>query len=341
MNLVSKGQAAILFSFFLLSSCASLPRGSFTVPNTPGPDYAEDANWAALPTRLDSADIVPLKEWMDVQGKAEVDVFFIHPTTYTKRHGNNRWNAEISDEKLNQRTDASTIRYQASLFNGVGNVYAPRYRQAHIESFYSKNKRDAASALNLAYEDVRNAFRYYLDHHNNGRPFIIAAHSQGTFHGARLIKEEIENHPLQQQLVVAYLPGMPVRSTYFEKITPCKTPDETGCFCSWRTFRNGYIPKKLYFGDTTIVVTNPVTWSCDDVSSAKTDQVGAVLRDCHQLVPGLVSTNVYEDLLWVNKPKFPGSFLLMTKNYHIADYNFFYGDVRQNAQTRVRAFLSK
>ena len=341
MKLCSNVQSGILFSILLFSSCASIPRGSFVTPVSSGPDYADATNWAALPTRFDSADVVPFKEWTDVQGETEVDVFFIHPTTYTKKKGNNQWNASLDNEKLNRRTDASTIRYQASLFNGVGNVYAPRYRQAHIESFYTHKKKDAASALNLAYEDVRNSFNYFLEHFNEGRPFVLAAHSQGTFHAARLIREEIENQPVQQQMIVAYLPGMPVRSNYFESITPCKTPEETGCFCSWRTFRKGHIPKKLHYEDSLIVVTNPVTWNCNDVDSDKNEQVGAVLRDCNQLVPALVETDVHEDLLWVSKPKFPGSFLLVTKNYHIADYNFFYGDVRQNAQARVRAFLSK
>jgi hypothetical protein len=55
----------------------------------------------------------------------------------------------------------------------------------------------------------------------------------------------------------------------------------------------------------------------------------------------LVCTQIHEDLLWVSKPKFPWSFLLTTKNYHIADYNFFYADIRHNAQVRVNAFLGK
>jgi len=84
-----------------------------------------------------------------------------------------------------------------------------------------------------------------------------------------------------------------------------------------------------------------VTWNADDPESARAEQVGAVLRDFNQVRSSLVETCVHKDLLWVNRPKFPWSFLFITKNYHIADYNFFYGDVRQNAQIRARAFLSK
>lgn len=69
--------------------------------------------------------------------------------------------------------------------------------------------------------------------------------------------------------------------------------------------------------------------------------MGGVLKDFNKVYPRLVRTTVHEDLLWVNKPKFPWSFLLTKKNYHVADYNFFYADVRHNAQERVKAYLQK
>jgi hypothetical protein len=188
---------------------------------------------------------------------------------------------------------------------------------------------------------VRAAFLYYIRHEHNGRPFIIAAHSQGTYHAKRLLREYIDGTPLQKYFVVAYLAGLTVPADYFETISPCSLPDETGCFCSWRTFRQGYIPRKLHFPDTNIVVTNPVTWSAEIPLAGKEVQLGGVLRDFDKVYPQLVSPRIYEDLLWVNKPRFPGSFLLTTKNYHIADYNFFYADIRKNAQDRVSAFLSR
>jgi hypothetical protein len=170
----------------LSSGCASLPKGSFSSYIPDAPDYGNDANWAALPSTVDSADIVPIAEWKNVQNEADVDVFFIHPTTYTGQPGQKHWNASLDDEKLNLKTDKYPIRYQATIFNGAGKVYAPRYRQAHLNCFYTKKTKDASEALELAYEDVKAAFQYYLLHYNNGRPFIIATHSQGTFHGKRL-----------------------------------------------------------------------------------------------------------------------------------------------------------
>lgn len=332
---------ACLFATCIQVSCAVVPKGDFgrNIPEVP--DYSQADAWAALPEKKDSADAVPGTYWKDLQADAPVDVFFIHPTTYTGKAGENHWNASLSDSKLNLHTDKYPIHYQATIFNGSGKIYAPRYRQAHLNCFFTHRTTDAQEALDLAYADVRSAFQYYLDHYNQGRPFIIASHSQGTYHAKRLIQEYVDGTPLQQKMIVAYLAGLTVPENIFQHIKPCSAPDETNCFCSWRTFREGYIPKKLHFADTNIVVTNPVTWDAGKMTSAKEDQLGGVLRDFHTLYPHLVETSVYDDLLWVNKPKFPGSFLLTTKNYHIADYNFFYADVRQNAEDRVKAYFRK
>ncbi len=329
----------IFFLLLLFTSCASVPKGAFGTNTPTPPDYSNPDHWAALPFRKDSADAVPVSSWKDAQSNAKVDVFFIHPTTYVGKAGEKNWNADLSDVKVNERTDASTIRYQASVFNGTGKIYAPRYRQAHLKSYYTDQKRDAMQALHLAYEDVKSAFMYYLDHYNQGRPFIIASHSQGTDHGKRLIREVIDSKEIQDQLVVAYLVGFAVTENHFENISPCTYPEETGCFCSWRTFKEGYIPKKIHFPDTNVLVTNPVTWDADKPESSKSEQAGAILRNFHKLYQELVETKIYKDLLWVNKPKFPFSFLLTTKNYHIADYNFFYADIRKNVRDRTEAFL--
>jgi hypothetical protein len=341
MNRTVFQYSIIAFFCIGISSCASLPKGTFGEPIPNAPDYSNLNNWAALPQKVDNADEVPVTEWKDDQANAVVDVFYIHPTTYTGKPGQNKWNASLDDKKVNQSTDKYPIRYQASIFNGAGKVYAPRYRQAHLNCFFTEKKSDAGKALELAYQDVRSAFRYYLQHFNNGRPFIIASHSQGTYHAKRLMREFVDGKPLQNQFVVGYLAGLTVPSDYFKTISPCTTPEETGCFCSWRTFKNGYVPKKLHFPDSNVVVTNPVTWSQNEPACTQEFQLGGVLRDFNKVYPGLVETCVHEDLLWVNKPNFPGSFLLTTKNYHIADYNFFYADVRHNAQIRVQAYLGK
>ncbi len=42
---------------------------------------------------------------------------------------------------------------------------------------------------------------------NGDRPFILAGHSQGTFHAARLLGERIAGTPLAEKMVAACLVG--------------------------------------------------------------------------------------------------------------------------------------
>lgn len=323
----------------LLPACATLPRHWLDGDAAQKPEYSDALAWAALPEMRDSSDRLPVMGWIDPDREPAVDVFFIHPTSYYGKHGFKYWNAPLLDEACNDRTDGAAMKYQASLFNGVARIYAPRYRQAHLHAFFSRKKDQAARAIETAYEDVRAAFEYFLAHQSEGRPFIIASHSQGSVHAGRLLREYIDGMPLQDRLVVAYLAGYPILASDYQSLKPCRTPEETGCICSWRTVREGAHPKRYHFGNPDIIITNPVTWSAARTTSLQDENIGAVLRDFNRLHPRLVRTQLFDDLLWTNKPKFPWSFLFLRSNYHIADYNFFYADIRHNAMTRVRQYL--
>jgi hypothetical protein len=331
-----------VFAALLLISCAVHPKGDYRSADNPkAPDYSLENYWAALPDKQDLADSLPTPQMRDVQANAAVDVFFIHPTTYTSKKGFDKWNGPVNDPKVNKRTDESTILYQASIFNGVGKVYAPRYRQAHIFSYFTKKDTASANqAFELAYSDVRRAFQYYLDHYNRGRPIVLATHSQGTTHGIRLIKDFFDDKPLQKQLVVAYLVGMPVMRDTFQQIPLCRIPAETACFCSWRTFKRGTLPKRFPKGPE-IAVTNPLSWTMSNELIPKKENKGAVLSKFNRIFPQLANAQINEGVLWTDKPKFPWSFLILTRNYHIADFNLYYVNVRENAQLRVKTFLEE
>jgi DUF3089 family protein len=333
----------VFFSITIIISCARVkPLGNVAdYADSSKPDYSDPENWAALPNRTDSADQTPHPDLVDLQQSTEVDIFFLHPTTYLGKKGENQWNAPIDDDKLNQKTDESSIKNQASIFNGAGRVYAPRYRQAHYENYFTKDTINAKKAFHLAYLDTKAAFEYYLEHYNNGRPIIIAAHSQGTTHAATLLKDFFDGKPLQNQLVAAYLVGMPISTDYFKHIKVCETPEETGCFCSWRTWKKNHLPKS-HNEEINIGVTNPLNWKTDSSYAPKKLNEGSVLRKFEKsFYPGITDAKVIDGVLWITKPKFPGSFLVWFKNYHIADYNLFYVNVRKNAQLRATTFLNQ
>ena len=333
----------LLLLSLLLTNCATKPKGVFSAEKlSPAPDYSDLDNWAAHPMKKDSADLLPIPDLKNVQDTSGVDVFFLHPTTYTRRPGNTLWNGPIEDGKLRTKTEKYPIRYQATALNGAGRIYAPFYRQAHIQSYFTKKRKESArQAFEVAYKDVENAFLYYLEHEKNGRPFIIASHSQGTQHAGRLIRRLIDGKDVQERMVAAYLIGMPVREDAFRNIQPCRSEIQTNCFCSWRTWRRGRLPNPKRDTVSHVLVTNPLTWQTTGNAPREMNR-GTLLRDFHKIYdPGLVDAEVQDRVLWVNRPKFPWSFLILRPNYHIADYNFFWMNIRENAKKRVRAYLNR
>ena len=318
--------------------CLVLPNGLNGQKLTP--DYSNLDTWAAHPWKHDPADSVPQPFLKDFIADSAVDVFFIHPTTYLDKGLPFGWNAPVDDDAINKKTDYTTILDQASIFIIAGRVFAPRYRQAHIDAYYTSDTVTARSALNEAYGDVKAAFEYYMLHYNNGRPIIIASHSQGTTHAKQLLKDFFDGKPLQQKLVAAYIVGIPVEPDWFTSIPPCAKPGQTGCFCTWRTLQTGYLTPFVEKEQFTAVVTNPLTWDAEKPESGRENNEGAILRDFNKVFTHVAGATIHGGVLWTDKPHFFGSFMYTTKNYHIADYNFYYTSVRNNARQRVKAYLA-
>ena len=305
------------------------------------PDYSQASSWGALPEKIDLTDETP--KGLAVNGSipneslSKVDVFFLHPTTYTDNKKVTYWNGNLADEKLRLKTENSTLKFQASIFNKAGNVYAPFYRQAHLSAYFSNEKEKAKAAFELAYQDIRQAFMYYLQHYNKDNPIIIASHSQGTNHAERLMKEFFDGKPLAQKLVAAYLIGMPIKQNAFQQIVPCENANQTGCFVSWRTWEEKSAPTSKS-GDEDIVVVNPLSWSRSKEVAPKELNKGAVLLNFDKVLPAICNATIKGAYLEVSHPKFPLSFLYRNKNYHIADFNLFYSNVQENTISRVTSY---
>jgi Protein of unknown function (DUF3089) len=332
----------LLLILAVLSACKTAynPKHTFDPSKTPPPpDYSQTKYWAALPDQADLADRLPAPTDRDNQATAEVDVFYLHPTSLTEDlKGLDVWNADLNNEAINKATDKGAIWFQASAFNAAGRVFAPRYRQAHLYSFRTPDKASGNRALDTAYTDVLAAFDHYLKYWNNGRPFILASHSQGARHTMRIIQDRIEGQALKRQLVVAYILGWPVEQGYFKTIPPCETSDQTGCFCSWRTYERDYGLENAV--ESSVICTNPLLWKTQPgLYADKSLHRGAVLFGFKPTKPQICDAEVYKGILLLKKPKFKGSLLLTRKNYHAGDINLYYYDVRENAVLRAQSYL--
>ncbi len=312
---------------------------NMTRNNGPEPDYSNPRFWAASPFKEDTSDSIP-RFLKDEQREERVDVFFIHPTSYITRDRKASWNANLETEEINQRTDSRSILFQATVFNGSCRIFAPRYRQANLKAFFVRDTPQAKAAFDLAYNDVRNAFLYYLKYHNMDRPIIIASHSQGTLHAIRLLQEFFDGKPLQQQLVCAYLIGYQIGKEAFTEIPVGERADQIQCFVGWRSFVRGEIPRIVEPENGNSVCVNPLTWNITE-NWASSDHHKGIMNGFKTIKPHTAEAGIEPSskILWVDVHGKLEKRAQRVKNLHIYDYNLFWMNIRQNIRQRIEAYF--
>ena len=318
-------------ALLLLNSCKTIYRtSSFEATAVPSaPDYSKPYYWAVLPCQYPE----DLKEITGDYVEKSADVFFVYPTLLTDKK-DSLWNADINRKDLREDVITRSVKFQASAFVKAGNLYVPFYRQSHYKIYVPPYNKQEEDSRMIAYQDVKAAFQYYLAHYNQGRPIILASHSQGSIMTAMLLKDFFDGTPLQEQLVAAYIPGVKIQDKEFEQLKKMDTPLATGGYLSWNTYkRKNYPPtyEKWYKGATT---TNPVSW--DNASTTSFEQHLGVLNADGEIYPNALKLKVVDGLIWSSVPKIPKRFLLsFVKNYHFADINLFWKDIEKNSVDRV------
>jgi len=351
--------AGIVWTLFQdrLLRAAFVPTTAFVAPSDAGaPDYTQAGGWVARPTfASDPARWTPPGTPPAAGGPAAV--FFVPPTTYIAK---DQWNAPLNDPAANARLDVF-VRSQASAFNGVGRIWAPRYRQATVGAFLT-NEVDAKRALDFAYRDVARAFDAFLAQTPADAPIILAGHSQGSLHLTRLLADKIGADPaLRARIVAAYVVGWPV-SVQTDlpafRLPGCATATQANCVVSWQSFAEPADPvqiAELYDASTgfdgkprrgtQMLCVNPVSGAqngATDPSANRGALIPNLTYDDATLESGRVparcdpATGV---LLIGAPPKDFGRFVLKGNNYHVFDYALFWGDIRADAARRLQTFL--
>lgn len=237
-------------------------------------DYSNVANWLCLPGRSDICSIPLGTTALNPNGYGSVgrspvaknppvDCFYVYPTVSNDRGMNSDLAADNAER--------NAVQVQFARFAGVCRTFAPIYRQMTIAAVAGAAAgADVRSYAAFAYADVANAWRTYLARHNQGRPFVLIGHSQGSLMLQELIKHEIEGKPIASQMRLAILPGYNLLVPQGKRIggtfksTPvCSSPGETRCAMSWVSFReNNPPPAGAIFGvaaqpGMTVACTNP------------------------------------------------------------------------------------
>jgi Protein of unknown function (DUF3089) len=324
------GKIAMYLQLYMIT-----PSDAFEAYKPPEPpDYADPDSWAALPERPDSAD-VSIAGYSDRQEEAKVDVFFIHPTTFTSAEG---WNQPEGHPESIQRLKNRILPGQASVFNGCCKVYAPHYRQATIVSFIDA-KGNGQKALDLAFGDVVRAYEYFRENYNRQRPLIIAGHSQGAFHADRLLREVVSDDVIEKQLVAAYTVGFAISAN--DRLPVCASETQTGCQLNWNSQAKN---AQTTLGNRDTICVNPLSWKNDDEYVSASMNAGsidiAVSEEAEVNVADAQCENGVLIVSEINSENFkllpfgPG-------NYHFYDFGLFYKSIKDNVNKRTAAFLAK
>jgi len=189
----------------------------------------------------------------------KVDCFYVYPTVSDQPTGNA--NLEIDP------VQRSVALYQAARYSEVCRVFAPMYRQVTVRALLGVAP---GADSELAYADVRDAWRAYLQNENGGRGVVLIGHSQGTFVLRRLIAEEIDpDAAARAKLVSAILLGGNVTVAAgsdvggdFQNVAACRSRRQLGCAVAFSTF-NAPVPQNALFGRAgsgrQVLCTNPAS----------------------------------------------------------------------------------
>ena len=322
--------ASFLFLPFLVNGCTKDPLSTAT-------DYSISEHWLALPA--------PSKA---------VDVFYAYPTAWYKAVKTEP-NFCAIDNAIMKRGSVAAYNKQATAFETFANVYAPYYRQADAVYTLSMPESERETVIrSTPLMDVTAAFDYYIKNFNNGRPFILAGHSQGANVLIFLLSYYMAEHPeVYKRMIAAYIIGYPVTAEFMAKyphLRFAEGPDDTGVIISWNTQSPNVKPgaNPVVSGNVGLVI-NPISWTRDETLATTDEGLGSFLPD--PLTGQFVKVPQYAD---ARVDKINGVLICSSADeqamfkisggmglgvYHSFDIPFYYFNLRANAERRAKKFL--
>jgi hypothetical protein len=290
-----------------LASAQGTPQPSTPPAAVERNDYSKPDSWLCRPGRTDDACAIDLtttvvkadgamsSETWTANTEAPIDCFYVYPTVSMDPTPNSDMTAGVEERNV--------IRQQFARFASQCRPFAPLYRQVTLAGLRPLLA-GGTPVLDrgVAYDDVLDAWNYYLKNDNNGRGVVLVAHSQGSFILAGLIAREIDGKPVQSRLISAILLGTNIAvpkgkdvGGAFQNIPLCRAANQTGCLITYASFRSTLPPPaNTLFGK---VAGEGMESACTNPAA-----LGGGSGELHAYLTGagsLIATNAQQKHQWV------------------------------------------
>lgn len=294
--------------------------------------YADPANWAYCQS--------------DTDGKT-ADVFFINPVVYLGDEEHLFWSEYDEDTKA---AFVGAINMEKGIYDADARFFAPFYHQAALSAYYLPAQ-EAEPIFQSAYQEIKDAFLYYMEHYNNGRPIILAGFSQGGDMAIRLLKDVFADPAINKLLVACYAIGWRITEEELADNPHMRFAEgekDTGVVIAFNSEADFIEESLILPKDMHTLAINPLNWTTDGTPADKSLNLGACFTDYSGAItvetPQL--TGAYIDdvrgalkITDVEASDFPGV-LFEDGVYHLYDYQFFYRNLQQNVQVRLESYLN-
>lgn len=292
-------------------------------------DYAQEENWA----------------WLGIGQDKAADVFLVCPTVDMK----DEFNMSMTDEAT-KANFLGALNMERGIYEDSARLFAPYYRQAAMK-VYSLTQQEREPYMALAYRDVSDAFSYYLENLNQGRPIILAGFSQGADMCYRLMEEYFGEEALSDRLVAVYAIGWPLTQEMTEKypqLKPAQSADDLGTVISFECEAEEVTDSFIIPQDMKALSINPLNWKTDSTPASReenlgacfTDYSGSIVMDAGALCGGyLDEARGVLKVTDVSPSDYPAIVPGLPEGaYHIYDYQFFFRNLQDNVALRVDAY---
>lgn len=295
-------------------------------------DYSSADNWV----------------YFGVGDDKDADLFLVCPTVDT-----------LDEEFMSLDNDVmkgyftGALEMERGLYEESTRMYAPYYRQMAMNG-YELDLTERERRLAIAYKDVSDAFAYYLENENNGRPIILAGFSQGADMVYRLIEEYFGSEEMQQKLVAAYPIGWACTEDMvkeYPQIKPAQSADDLGVVISFDCEAPEVTDTIINPAGQKAYCINPLNWKTDSTPADKSLNIGSRFMKSSGKIKGeseqLCGCYIDEErgvlkVTDVTPEEYPAVLGILPEGaYHLYDYQFFFKNLQENVKHRVELYMEQ